>query len=40
VRKLLFVAVLVAAGLLVRGRLAGRDDDELWTQATRAADLR
>jgi hypothetical protein len=40
VKKLLLVAILVAAGLLVRGRFGARDEEELWTQATRAADLR
>jgi hypothetical protein len=40
VKKLLALAVLGAAGLVVGRRRRRRDDEDLWTQATTTPDLR
>jgi hypothetical protein len=40
VRKLLALAVLGAAGLVVSRRRRRHDDEDVWTEATTAADLR
>lgn len=39
-KKLLLVALLAAAGAVLGQRRRGRDEESLWTEASKAADLR